>query len=236
MPYPRRLEQALREANPGRDVEVVAVAVPGYSSHQGLLWLGRDLARLQPDLVTLCFGWNDIDRRAGTDRQGMPGGWLHVAARRLVTRSQALMHAGLRLRERRSRSAAGRPVPRVMRVPRHEFVENMLGMARLARAAGAGVALVAPIYGNPEAHPPEGDDIAGHREALRAAAATAGIPFLEVPELTEKAYPGNAPLFEEHIHPNHRGHRLLAERLGRFLADQGLLRGLAAPTESGREQ
>jgi lysophospholipase L1-like esterase len=233
MPYPRRLEQALREANPGRDVEVVALAVPGYSSHQGLLWLGRDLARLQPDLVTLCFGWNDIDRRTATDRQTMPGAWLHVAARRLVPGSQALMHAGLWLREQRSRSAAGGPAARVMRVPRHEFVENMLGMARLAREAGAEVALVAPIYGNPVAHPPEGEDIAGHREALRAAAATAGLPFLEVPELTEKAYPGNAPLFEEHIHPNHRGHRLLAERLARFLADHGLLRGLAAPAEGG---
>ena len=190
MPYPRRLEQALRGANPGRDVEVVALAVPGYSSHQGLLLARAAIfARLQPDLVTLCFGWNDIDRRTGTDRQGMPGGSLHVGARRLVARSQALMHAGLWLREQRSRSAAGRPAARVMRVPRAEFVENMLGMARLAREAGAEVALMAPVYGNPIAHPPEGDDIAGHREALRAAAAAAGIPFLEVPELTEQAHP-----------------------------------------------
>lgn len=235
MAYPRRLEHALRVANPGRHVEVVALAVPGYSSHQGLLWLGRDLARLQPDLVTLCFGWNDIDRRTGTDRQGMPGGSLQVGARRLVARSQALMHAGVWLREQQPRFAAGRPTAPVMRVPRSEFVENMLGMARLAREAGAKVALVAPVYGNPVPHPPEGDDIAGHREALRAAAAGTGIPFLEVPELTEKAYPGNAPLFEEHIHPNHRGHRLLAERLARFLADHGLLRGLAAPAEGGAQ-
>ena len=227
MPYPRLLEQGLREANPGRDVEVVALAVPGYSSHQGLAWLRRDLARLQPDLVTACFGWNDIDHRPLTDRQGMPAGWPHVTARRLVSQSQALMRVGLWLRERRALSR-GITAP-VMRVPSDEFVENVLDMARLAREAGAEVALIAPIYGNPLAHPPEGDDIATHREALRKAAAAAGIPFLEVPELTEKAYPANAPLFEEHIHPNHRGHRLLARRLGEFLADEGLLRGLAAP-------
>jgi lysophospholipase L1-like esterase len=228
LPYPMLLEKRLREANPGREVEVIALAVPGYSSHQGLAWLRRDLRELQPDLLTACFGWNDIDRRGLTDRQAMPGGGAWVAARAAVTRSQVLMQAGMWMREQR-RSAAASGGSGVMRVPRDEFVDNVRGMAGLAREAGAGFAAIAPIYGNPVAHPPEGDDIAGHREALRAALAREGLPFLEVPELTEKAYPGNAPLFEEHIHPNHRGHRLLAERLLHFLEEQGLLRGVAVP-------
>lgn len=227
LPYPMLLEQRLRAANPGRDVEVIALAVPGYSSHQGLAWLRRDLGRLQPDLVTACFGWNDIDRRALTDRRAMPQGGAHVAARALVVRSQALMRLVLWLRERRAHAAAP-AAPAPMRVPRDEFVENMREISRLARQAGAGVAVIAPVYGNPVAHPPEGDDIAGHREALRAAMARDGVAFLEVPELTETRYPDNAPLFEEHIHPNHRGHRMLAERLLRFLESEGLLRGLAA--------
>jgi lysophospholipase L1-like esterase len=227
LPYPMLLEKRLREANPGRDIEVIALAVPGYSSHQGLAWLRRDLGRLQPDLVTVCFGWNDIDRRAVTDRQAMPGGVLAVAARALVTQSQALMRAVIWTRARAPQTVppAG---PGVMRVPRDEFVENLRGMAHLAREVGAGIAVIAPIYGNPVAHPPEGDDIAGHREALRAALARDAVPFLVVPELTETSYPDNAALFEEHIHPNRRGHRLLAERLLRFLEGEGLLRGLAA--------
>lgn len=227
LPYPMLLEKRLRQANPGREVEVIALAVPGYSSHQGLAWLRRELGRLQPDLVTACFGWNDIDRRPLTDRQAMPVGGLPVSARGLVTRSQALMRAVMWLRARRADTAhsAG---PGVMRVPRDDFVENLREIVHLAREAGAGVAVIAPIYGNPVAHPPEGDDIAGHREALRAALARDGVPFLTVPELTETRYPDNAALFEEHIHPNHRGHRLLAERLLRFLEGEGLLRGLAA--------
>jgi lysophospholipase L1-like esterase len=227
LPYPMLLEKRLREANPGRDVEVVALAVPGYSSYQGLAWLRRDLARLQPDLVTACYGWNDIDRRLVTDRQAMPDGAVRVAARAAVTRSQALMRAAMWLRARQApgQVAAGSGT---LRVPRDEYVAHLREMARLAREAGAGFAAIAPIYGNPVAHPPEGDDIAGHREALRAALARDGTPFLEVPELTEKAYPGNAPLFEEHIHPNHRGHRLLTDRLLPFLEAQGLLRGLRA--------
>jgi lysophospholipase L1-like esterase len=227
LPYPMLLEKRLREANPGREVEVIALAVPGYSSHQGLAWLRHDLRRLQPDLVTACFGWNDIDRRAVTDRRAMPAGALPVAARRLVTGSQALMRAGMWLRARRADTAPSAG-PGVMRVPRDEFVQNLREMVHLAREAGAGVAVIAPIYGNPVAHPPEGDDIAGHREALRAALARDGVPVLTVPELTEARFPDNAALFEEHIHPNHRGHRLLAERLLRFLESEGLLRGLTA--------
>ena len=60
LPYPARLERALRAANPGRAVEVAPLAVPGYSTHQGLAWMRRDLRALEPDLVTVLYGWNDI--------------------------------------------------------------------------------------------------------------------------------------------------------------------------------
>ena len=227
LPYPALLEEALRSANPGRQVEVLPLAVPGYSSHQGLAWLRRDIARLAPDLVTICFGWNDIDRRPRTDAESMPTDRVHVMSRDLVGRSQALMRLVGWLRAppaRLSESSAG-----VMRVPRPQYVANVLEMARLARAHGAWVVVLAPIYRDPIAHPPEGDDIAGHREALRAATTTAAVPFLEVPELTEKAAPENHYLFEEHIHPNHRGHRLLAARLLAFLGEGGPLGGWATP-------
>ncbi len=46
LPYPALLEQALRAANPGRRIEVIPLAVPGYTSRQGLAWLRRDPARL----------------------------------------------------------------------------------------------------------------------------------------------------------------------------------------------
>jgi len=40
-----------------------------------------------------------------------------------------------------------------------------------------------------------------------------GIPFLEIRELTEEAYPSNEGWFGERIHPNHMGHRLIASEL-----------------------
>jgi lysophospholipase L1-like esterase len=162
---------------------------------------------------------------------------LQVAARGLLTHSQTAMRLGLWLRARR---APGAPAPTAhaaapatalatMRVPREEYVENLLEIARLAQAHGAVPVLIGPVYRDRVSHPPEGDDIAAHRTALREAAAELGLLYFEIPELTEDAHPGNAALFEEHIHPNHKGHKLMAERLLAFLRDHHALGTLAAP-------
>ena len=233
--YPVLLERRLREANPGRNIEVVPFAVPGYSSYQGFAWARRDLARFEPDLVTACFGWNDISRRRLSDRDAMRTDPWNVAARAVLARSQALAY----LWRFRQTWRAAVPAPLVaeeaaaaglpMRVGRADHVENVLGIARLARAAGARALVVGAVYRDRVSHPPEGDDIAGHRAALRAAAEREGIPYLEIPELTESGHPDNDDLFGEHIHPNHRGHRLMADRVLAAIASRALLPGLNVP-------
>jgi len=227
-PYPALLERWLRAANTGRSIEVLPLATPGYSSHQGLAWLRRDIDWLRPDVVTACFGWNDMDLADRGDAEAMKGDWLSVTRRRLLSRSQALIHASRWLASRR---APSHPVPETARrVPQERFVANLLEVARLARSRGAAAVLIGPVYRDRVSHPPEGDVIAAYRDALRAAARQNGVPYLEVPDLMEDAHPANARLFEEHIHPNHRGQRVLALALLRFLRDQGLLAGLAVPS------
>jgi len=224
LPYPARIEKALRAANPGRAIEVAPFAVPGYSTHQGLAWMRRDLAGLHPDVVTLLFGWNDIGMRTQSDAQSIKTDAWNVTSRRLLAKSQALLHSWRWLHARPG--PAGPPVPRVDVAA---FVANHRAMVDVARAAGARVVVIGPVYRDRVEYPPEGDLIAERRSALRAAMERDGVPYLEVPELTEDSWPGNEPLFLEHIHPNHKGHRLLAERLLAFLSEQGLLRGLAVP-------
>jgi lysophospholipase L1-like esterase len=228
LPYPARLEKALRAANPGRAVEVIPLAVPGYSSHQGLAWLRRDLAELQPDVVTLLYGWNDIGLRSLPDRQAMKTDALSVTSRAVLSRSQALLHLW-RWAHRPRGGVAGPVGAQVPRVSREEFVENHRAMASLARRHGARVLVIGPVYRDRVEHPHEAVFIAGHRSALRTAMQADGVPYLELPELTEDAYPANLPLFLEHIHPNHKGHRVIAESLLAHLAGQGWLGGLVAP-------
>ncbi|HEV2765766.1 MAG TPA: SGNH/GDSL hydrolase family protein [Pyrinomonadaceae bacterium] len=230
LPYPMLLEKALREANPGRRVEVVALAVPGYTSHQGLLWLRRDLERLDPDLVTICFGWNDTVLRHRPDREALSDGWLDVNFRRLMSVSQLVTHAALRARQWKGGGATHAPAAETTpRVPAADYARNVLEMARLARERGARSVVIAPVYRDAEGNPAEAARMKGHRERLRAEALGAGLPYLEIPELTEAGHPSNAALFGEAIHPNHLGHRLMAEALLKIFSEQNLLQGLDVP-------
>ena len=59
VPYPTLLERTLRAANPNRKIEVITMAVPGYTSHQGLAWLRRDIDDLA---AGSCYGQFRLER------------------------------------------------------------------------------------------------------------------------------------------------------------------------------
>lgn len=230
LPYPMLLEQRLRAANPGRQIEVIALAVPGYTTHQGLAWLRRDFGYLQPDIVTACFGWNDVGLRAQSDSEAMPVNWIYVISRRLMSYSQAVTHLTQWLR-RRGQANAQPPAARstIPRVPQTEYVNNLLEITRLSQNRGAAPLIIAPVYRDTVTNPPEAERIKNHRDALRTAAQQAGIPYLEIQELTETNHPATKALFGELIHPNHEGHRLMATALLKHFATQNMLKGLVAP-------
>ena len=92
-PFPMLLEKELRRANPNRQIEVFPMAVPGYTSHQGLAWLRRDIEHLNPDMVIASFGWNDASASDVADREAIDTRWYPVTIRWLIDHSQAFAHA-----------------------------------------------------------------------------------------------------------------------------------------------
>jgi lysophospholipase L1-like esterase len=230
LPYPMLLEQQLRAANPGRTIEVVTMAVPGYTSHQGLAWLRRDLNKLAPDLLTVSFGWNDASLSDTPDREAIKTNWPAVSVRWLVDHSQAFAHAThwLRAREADRQTNQTRPRP-VARVSQTEYLENLLAIVALARTQGAPAIVIAAPYRDHSAEAPEADSMLEYRAALGATMRRENIPFLELRELTEEAYPSNEGWFGERIHPNHMGHRLLASELLKLLKRNRALGDLNIP-------
>jgi lysophospholipase L1-like esterase len=217
------MERWLRRANPGRRIEVLILAVPGYSSHQGRAWLRRDIARLDPDIVTICFGWNDIGLRVVPDCRSLPVDRLHQTARRAWLHSQALIHLSRWIGARRGKRAPSL----VPRVAREEFVDNHLAMIRLARGRGARALVIGAVYRDAETSPEEARRLSGHRDALARRMEREGVAYLSVEALTEVGFPENQGLFGERIHPNRAGHRLLAQAVLDGLALRGMLAGLA---------
>ena len=228
LPYPMLLEKELRAANPNKQIEVVTMAVPGYTSHQGLAWLRRDIDRLKPDLLTISFGWNDASLSDVADREAIKTNWTAVTVRWLVDHSQGFAHATHWLRGRQSPAAkVYRPGSRVSE---QDYLNNMMAMAQLGSQKHIPVIILAAPYRDRSSNPPEAALMQRYRDSLRSVSSQNAIPFLEVRELTEAAYPANEGWFGELIHPNHMGHRLLTAELLKLLAQTRALGDLQIPT------
>jgi lysophospholipase L1-like esterase len=221
------LEKELRSANPNRQIEVFPMAVPGYTTQQGLAWLRRDIEYLQPDVVIASFGWNDASISAVADREAINTGWSAVATRWLVDHSQAFAHATRWLRSAGGPASAGRPL--VPRVSETEYIENFSAIVRLAQAHGASVIVIGAPYRDDKTDPPEAQRMTSYRAALKASMQQGQTPYLEVLELTEAAGSVNQGFFGELIHPNHMGHRLLASELLKLLEQRRMLGDLNIP-------
>ncbi len=78
--YSRQLE-ALLGRRLERPVEVINAGTPGYTSHQGLTFLREVGFDLQPDLVTLPYVINDIDRLRFFANDGRPDSEQQPASR-----------------------------------------------------------------------------------------------------------------------------------------------------------
>jgi lysophospholipase L1-like esterase len=231
LPFPMLLEQQLKSANPEKQIEVIDMAVPGYTSHQGLAWLRRDIDSLKPDLIVVSFGWNDASLSDIPDREAIKTSWPAVGARWLVDHSQAFAHATRWLRNRQQRDAgvqSQRPRPRP-RVSQDEYLNNLFAIEELARANGAAVIVMAAPYRDHSSEAPEADFMWQYRSALGNAMRQRQVPFLEIRELTEAAYPANEGWFGERIHPNHMGHRLIASELLNLISASRVLGDVKVP-------
>jgi lysophospholipase L1-like esterase len=226
-PYPMLLENELRKANPNRRIEVFPMAVPGYTSHQGLAWLRRDIGWLNPDVVIASFGWNDASLSDAPDREAIDTRWSPVTIRWLIDHSQAFAHATHWLRSRNSTTPVARaPVPRVSQ---QEYAENFKAVVELAKEHGAAVIVIGAPYRDSTTNPGEAQLMTQYRAWLRAEMQQSQTPYLELLELTEAAGSVNQGFFGELIHPNHIGHRLMASELLKLMSERHLLGDLKVP-------
>jgi lysophospholipase L1-like esterase len=229
LPFPMLLEKELRNANPNRRIEVFPMAVPGYTTHQGLAWLRRDIAHLQPDMVIASFGWNDASISDIPDREAINTRWYPVAIRWFIDRSQAFAHATRWLRSRNGPppvATAPAPAPRVSET---EYVSNFRAIVNLARDHRASVIVIGAPYRDSVTNPPEAQLMSRYRASLKSAMYESQTPYLEVLELTEAAGTVNEGFFGELIHPNHVGHRLLASELLKLMGQRRMLGDLRIP-------
>jgi lysophospholipase L1-like esterase len=246
-PYPLVLEKLLADrVGPGR-YEVYNVGIPGYNSYQGLLLMRGKLRSLDPDLVTVRFGWNDhflSEAPPGkSPYRESDRAWL-IPLEDLALRTKLypfLRKLGMELRARRGqdpdalRQAFAAQTEWAPTVPIPDYEHNLRRIVEIARSRGAEVwLLTAPSNPYPDEQAKKHvtynnrqtfeELIAVHdqyNDATRRVGAELHVPVIDM----DRHYRDNpdVKLFlpSDVPHPSQWGHHLEGDVLYRTLVARG---------------
>jgi lysophospholipase L1-like esterase len=246
-PYPLRLERLVDRRNGAGRVEVLNAGLPGYNSFQGLLLLRSRLRGLEPDLVTVRFGWNDhfLSPLGEPDAFREPDSALGLLLEDLLLRPRLyafVRRLGLELRALRAPPRDAGAAWREARewrptIPIEDYARNLRRIVEVARERGAEAwLLTAPR--NPDPNPSAARELAAHNrtsfrhlmqvheaygEALRRVGWETGALVVDL-EAVYRRHAGE-PVFlpTDAVHPSQGGHNLEAETLYAALVRQGVI-------------
>jgi lysophospholipase L1-like esterase len=199
--FPERLERLLNDArSPGSPTyEVINCGVSGYSTEDELILYERHAARYNPDLVLLTMVWNDD--RSYRDDVGL--GFRERKRHRLFQTWRLLDET---LADRRLRH--------------HDYSTAMRALERLRKAVEARGSRLVVIIGRNNA----GQEWDGLIDAVDGSVDPLALPVLDIwGRLSPEPWRQITVLPHLDGHPNERAHGIMAEEIGRFLKQKGLL-------------
>ena len=256
-PYPQRLERLVAERIGPGQVEVLNAGIAGYNSFQGLMLLRTKLRGLEPDLITVRYGWNDHFMSA-TDPSGYrePSSAAALVLQDLMLRTSLYgffrrLHLEVLALRARGNGQPVAPLPSAWlpNIPIDVYKHNLRRIVALGHAQGAEVWLLTSPHAfvidrnrdKQDVFPKEVLAFNGipsfdrlieihdsYNQATRDVGAQLRVPVIDM----DAAYRAHAaePLFlqTDVPHPAAAGHALEAETLYSRLMAAGLERRLKA--------
>jgi len=227
-PYSDFLHELLTGSPPTpQPWEAFNMAVHGYSTEHGLRLFRRRTRHLQPDYVTLYYGWNDHWRDDLTDRLKLArrAGPVWGRVQKLLNRSRLYQFVVSRAAVRQEPDADHY----VLRVPPEEYRQNLESFIAEIRAAGAvpilltapRAAVLTPIL---VAHRQVARIEDAYRlhdeygEITREVARETGAPLLDLARIFE-AERQTVLFSDDGIHQNKDGRRRIAAEIYKLLVD-----------------
>jgi lysophospholipase L1-like esterase len=131
--YPLALQQLLADFRPaGKRVEVLNAGVEGFRAGDAAEWLRTRVLPLQPDVVLVYSGWNDL----ATVGPQVPGAGLAASAVASSAAAQQLRRAVHRAHAALAKGPSGAASPWLDYFP-ERFVEGIDEIVALSRSGGA---------------------------------------------------------------------------------------------------
>ncbi|MFH0782204.1 MAG: GDSL-type esterase/lipase family protein [Pseudomonadota bacterium] len=233
--YPNLLAEYLTEAFPGAGIEVFNGGVPGYTTFQGLKYFTQELLAYRPDLVVLCFGWNDHwQSNNGLPDKLQKSGGLSFLARLDFLRSVRLIYSMiLKKGQTQYRKTEGK----TLRVGLDDYRLNLQSFADICRQNNIRLLMMtAPFYVLPEGLLQLHES---YNDIVRDIARKGNLPLLD----PIKEFSGKRELFlepeEDPVHYNWEGSKIIARALAVEIPGLLGIRPVGAglpPTEIAREK
>lgn len=203
--------------------DVINAGVPGWSSLQAANMLELRGYDLQPDLLVIATLWSDnnfdsfVDAEVlarvevgGALRGVLEGSALFSAIDRLVNGSGPRTIATI---------ADDAPAVGRRRVPLQTYAENLERMAAQMHARGGGVAFLMLANRMDVQRRPGPLVWQPYRDAMRLVAQRWGAPLIDLP--ARFPHEGGKQLLLDEIHPNPRGHAVMARLTEEALTEAG---------------
>jgi lysophospholipase L1-like esterase len=225
--------QAILNTGAGRreSVEAVTLALSGYSSHQGVVLAEKYGTAFQPDLVVVCYGWNDHwQAYQATDAEkvvNVPHGAFAEVVELLYDNLrlfQGVRWLGAQL------SGGANPLDEV-RVPPSDYEANLSRIAGIFSAGGIPIMFITAPTSHYALGVPDGiveqhfakskesitDMHRAYNEIVRAVAQAHGAPLLDL-EADWADSPSLRAIFSaDGIHFTQNGLAALAQRVAAFI-------------------
>jgi lysophospholipase L1-like esterase len=222
--WPERLQEVLDRdrVGDGPKYEVLNAGVAGYSSYQGLLRFRSEVARFDPDLVLVSFGWNDL-----APANGKPDKQFEVPPAPLIALERALLRFRfyrVALYYLRPSAPPVEPDPGHPRVAMGDYLSNAREFANTARDHGARIALLTRPHRDPPAvlagmAPNWRSSVPVYNRALVRLGGRNHVPVLDV----QGAFADSPDRFADECHFTLDGHAAMAAWLAAALHSAALL-------------
>ena len=212
--YPAVLQRVLDELARDEGMQVINQGVGGWNSFHCLLYLREFIDALDPDLVTLYLGNNDIKTRGPWTYREY---WSNYHSRsRQISAIQGLLNRARLYVGLKSVVLMLSSSPRqVSAVPTEDARENYVEIIDMAQARGARVLLIS------EAIFPLPEDIDVYYTMMEELARERGELYLDA--ASAFAVRRHEDLFLDSNHLSAYGHQVMAELMAGFLDEEGLV-------------
>lgn len=175
--YPRITESLLREGE--TDLRVINAGQIGYSSWQGLKLFKSQVERINPDLVSVSYMVNDIDRLrfffsdGNTDQEAATPSRNVLRASNVLSRvwpSSVFLRGLRRLRGMMAQGGEGRHYELAqVRVTKTQYEKNLRGFVEICRKRGIDLIFITMPFRMPDPVPPPAPGFAGELDRVEKA-------------------------------------------------------------------